>query len=194
MLLETREQSLQAVEADPNGRLQLGLREIIWAEFGPRATPEDNYLSDPHRQRIELAVAGVRRVLPLWESRYPESDIPAVALSTIEAVVAGGGAFDASDTFEELWQGVVHLASEQQFPEVGAGFAAVQALRTAMYDEFFDADDLDPEREDTDDPESQDSAYYAAVAAAHGQPSDPESDADARREFWKWWISEAERL
>ncbi len=186
MVSETREQALQAVEADPNGGLRLGLREMIWAEFGPRATPE-TYLNAAHRQRIALAVASVQRVLPLWEQRYPDSDIPAAALAAIEEVVQGA---DASDTFDELWDAVVHLATEQPFPEVAVGFAAVQALRTAMYDEFFDAEDLDREREDEDDPESLDSASYASMAAAHGPPSHPESDPHARREFWKWWLTQ----
>lgn len=189
MLSKTREQALKAVETDPNGRLRLGLREMIWAEFGPRATP-GNYLNAAHRQRIALAVAGVRRILPLWEQKYPDSDIPTVALTAIETVMQGGGLADASDTFDELWEAMVHLAGEQPFPEVAVGFAAVQALSTAMYDEFFDAEDLDPEREDEDDPESQDSASYASMAAAHGPPSHPESDPHARREFWKWWIKE----
>ena len=185
MLTEIQEQALKAVEADPNGHLRLGLREMIWAEFGPR---EAN-LSVPHRQRIELAVAGVRHVLPLWQERYSDSDIPAVALSAIDAITQGESG-DASDTFDELWEAVMHLALERPFPEVAVGFAAVQALSTAMYDQPFDADDLDPEREDGDDPESFDSAYYAAVAAAHGQPGVPGSDSQLRLEFWKWWLTD----
>ena len=188
MLTEIQEQALKAVEADPNGHLRLGLREMIWAEFGPRATT-DTYLSVPHRQRIELAVAGVRHVLPLWQERYSDSDIPAVALSAIDAITQGESV-DASDTFDELWEAVMHLALERPFPEVAVGFAAVQALSTAMYDQPFDADDLDPEREDGHDPESFDSAYYAAVAAAHGQPGVPGSDSQLRLEFWKWWLTD----
>ena len=188
MLTEIQEQALKAVEADPNGHLRLGLREMIWAEFGPRAT-SDTYLSVPHRQRIELAVAGVRHVLPLWQERYSDSDIPTVALAAIDAITQGESD-DASDTFDELWEAVMHLALERPFPEVAVGFAAVQALSTAMYDQPFDADDLDPEREDGDDPESFDSAYYAAVAAAHGQPGVPGSDSQLRLEFWKWWLTD----
>jgi hypothetical protein len=190
MLTEIQEQALEAVKADPNGHLRLGLREMIWAEFGPRAT-SDNYLSVPHRQRIALAVAGVRHVLPLWEERYPDSDIPTVALAAIDAITQGGESGDASDTFDELWEAVMHLAGERPFPEVAVGFAAVQALSIAMYDQFFDADDLDADREDGDDPEGFDSAYWASVAAAHGQPSDPESSSELRLEFWTWWITEA---
>lgn len=189
MLSETQELALKAVETDPNKHLRLGWRQKIWADFGPRATP-GNYLSAPHRQRIELAVAGIRHVLPLWEQRYPDSDIPEVALSTVEAIVEGGEEVDASDAFDELWGAVVHLSVERPFPEVAVGFAAVQALSTAMYDETFDADDLDPEREDGDDPESFDSAYYAAIAAAHGQPGVPGSDSQLRLEFWKWWLTD----
>ena len=185
MLTEIQEQALKAVEADPNGHLRLGLRQMIWAEFGPR---EAN-LSVPHRQRIELAVAGVRHVLPLWQERYSDSDIPTVALAAIDAITQGESD-DASDTFDELWEAVMHLALERPFPEVAVGFAAVQALTTAMYDQPFDASDLDPEREDGDDPESFDSAYYAAIAAAHGQPAVPGSDSQLRREFWKWWLTD----
>ena len=185
MLTEIQEQALKAVEADPNGHLRLGLRQMIWAEFGPR---EAN-LSVPHRQRIELAVAGVRHVLPLWQERYSDSDIPTVALAAIDAITQGESD-DASDTFDELWEAVMHLALERPFPEVAVGFAAVQALSTAMYDQPFDADDLDPEREDGDDPESFDSAYYAAIAAAHGQPAVPGSDSQLRLEFWKWWLND----
>jgi immunity protein Imm5 of predicted polymorphic toxin system len=190
MLKEIQEQALEAIEADPNGHLRLGLRQMIWAEFGPRAT-SGTYLSVPHRQRIELAVAGVRHVLPLWEQTYPDSDIPVVALSVIDAITQGGESGDASDTFDELWEAVMDLSLERPFPEIAVGFAAVQALSTAMYDESFDPDDLEPEREDGDDPESFDSAYYAAVAAAHGLPAAPESDSQLRREFWKWWVTEA---
>jgi hypothetical protein len=58
-----------------------------------------------------------------------------------------------------------------------------------MYDEFFDADDLNPDREDGDDPESFDSAYYASVAAAQGQPTVSGSNSQLRLEFWKWWLT-----
>ena len=189
MVSENQELALKAVETDPNKHLRLGWRQKVWADFGPRATP-GNYLSAPHRQRIELAVAGVRHVLPLWQEKYPDSDIPNVALSTIDAIVRGDE-IDASGTFDELWEAVVHLSVERPFPEVAVGFAAVQALTTAMYDESFDPDDLDPDREDGDDPESFDSAYYAAVAAAHGQPNDPRSDAELRLKFWRWWLTDA---
>lgn len=187
MLTEVQEQALAAVEADPNGHLRLGLREMIWAELGPRAT-SDTYLSVPHQQRIALAVAGVQHVLPIWEQTYPDSDIPNLALAAIETITQGG---DASDTFDELWEAVMELSLERPLPEIAVGFAAVQALRTAMYDEFFDADDLDLDREDGDDPESFDSAYYASIAAAHGRPEDSESDPQLRREFWKWWLTGA---
>lgn len=190
MLSETQELALRAVEADPNKHLSLGWRQKIWADFGPRATP-GNYLSVPHRQRIELAVAGVRHVLPLWQQRYPDSDIPEDALSIVEAIVEGGGEVDASEAFDALWGAVVHLSVERPFPEVAVGFAAVQTVSTAMYDESFDPDDLDPELEDGDDPESFDAAYYASIAAAHGQPADPGSDAQLRLEFWKWWLNDA---
>lgn len=188
MLSETQARAMKAVEEHAEHQLELGWRQMIWAEIGERATPE-NKLTAPHRQRIELAVAGVRRVLPLWHQRYPDSDIPDVALKAIDEIVKGGEV-DHSETFDELWEGVIHLSTEDPGVEVAVGFAAVQALSVAMYDEFFDAGDLNQDLEDSDDPESQDSAYWAAVAAANGPPGSPESSPEQRLEFWKCWLTE----
>lgn len=180
---------MKAVEEHAEHQLELGWRQMIWAEIGERATPE-NYFTTAHRQRIELAVVGVRRVLPLWQQRYADSEIPEVALSAIDEIVKGGGEVDHAETFDQLWQAVIHLAAEEPSVEVAVGFAAVQALSAAMYDEFFEADDLNPELEDSDDPESQDSAYWASVAAANGPPASPESSSEQRLEFWKWWLTD----
>lgn len=40
-------------------------------------------------------------------------------------------------------------------------------------------------------PEYRDAAYYASVAYAGGNPTDPISDADRRRQFWSWYLAEA---
>jgi hypothetical protein len=181
--------ALTAVEHDPVHHLKLGLRELIWSEFGMRAGPDDR-LAKVHRERISLAVAGVERVLPLWKRRYGHNDIPAVALSAIKVLVSGEK-LDAEKIFDESWAKVVHLSVEKPFPEIAVGFAAVQALSTAMYDEFFDAANLDPDRADGDDPESHDSAYYASIAAAGGVPSDPLSNSESRLAFWNWWLTDA---
>jgi hypothetical protein len=189
MLSETQARAMKAVQEHAEHQLELGWRQMIWAEFGDRTTPENN-LTPAHRQRIELAVAGVRRVLPLWQKRYPDSDIPNVALSAIDEIVKDEEA-DHSETFDQLWGAAMHLSVEDPSVEVAVGFAAVQALGTAIYDEFFNAEELDPELEDGDDPETHDSAYWAAVAAANGQPANPESSPEQRLEFWKWWLTDA---
>jgi immunity protein Imm5 of predicted polymorphic toxin system len=189
MLSAAQTLALTGAEHDPVHHLKLGLRELIWNEFGRRAAAHDR-LNDAHRKRISLAVLGVQKVLPLWKRRYGDNEIPEVALSTIRALVLGEQP-DAESIFDESWGKVLHLSVEQPFPEIAVGFAAVQALSTAMYDEFFDAGNLDPDREDGDDPESYDSAYYASIAAAGGIPSDPLSSPDTRLAFWKWWLTDA---
>src|SRR3954469_18767752 len=160
MSANLRTLALEAIQDDPAHHLRLGVRQLVWAEFGPRATLE-SYLNNAHRQRITLAVAGVERVLPIWQRRYPDSKIPFDALTAVEAVL-GGEMTGAAEVFDALWESAVHLSMEDPANEIAVGFAAVQALSTATYDEFFDVDDLDPQREDGADPESHDSAYYAA--------------------------------
>lgn len=188
MLSASQALALASLKQDPAHHLRLGLRELIWSDFGKRATAA-NYLNDAHRKRIALAIAGVVHVLPLWACRFEDNDIPQAALSTVKALV-GGEQPDAAAIFDRLWGDVVHLSVERPFPEVAVGFAAVQALSTAMHDEFFDSARLDPEREDEDDPESHDSSYYASIAAAGGSPSDNQSSPERRMAFWNWWLTE----
>ena len=187
--LQTR--ALAEIDGDADRHLRLGVRQEVWAALGPRRGGEGPP-TGAHLRRLALAVAGVRRVLPLWDRRYPGNDLPSVALGAVGALLRGEiGVEEAQRVFDRCWGDAVHLAVDRPFPEVAAGFAAVQALGTAMYDEFFDPDSLDPARPDEDDPESHDSAYYAAVAEAGGMPGDPDADRERRREFWRWWLGEA---
>ncbi len=192
MISESQTLALTAVERDPACHLLLGLREIIWSDLGPRATP-GAYLNNAHRQRILLAVNAVHRVLPFWAKRYGDSQIPLTSLSTIQALMRGEQP-NAKALYDQLWEAVIHLSIEQPFVEVAVGFAAVQALGTAMYDEFFDPTDLDQERKDGDDPESHDASYYASVAAAGGMPSDIHSSSERRLAFWRWWLTDGIEL
>ena len=189
-LRKLRVRALAAVESDVVHHLRLGFREAIWAEFGPRAQPPRR-LTKPHLQRISLAVNGVRHVLPLWERRFPGEELPFSALSAIDDLLKHSRPpAQSQPIFDELWDRLLHLASEKPASEVAVGFAAVQALSTAMYDEFFNAADLDLERNDTSDPESHDSAYYSGAAQAGGLPGGKKSNAERRLSFWRWWLNE----
>jgi len=192
MLIESQKLALAAVRNRADHHLTLGLRELIWSDLGDRATP-GSYMNQAHLKRISLAVAGVKYVLPLWQQKYKNNNIPLVALSTINKLVAGDQ-IDASAIFDQLWAETIHLSVEQPFTEIAVGFSAVQALSTAMFDEFFDSTKLDVKRRDDDDPENHDSSYYASVAAAGGEPLSPQSSSERRLEFWNWWLTDGIKI
>jgi len=192
MLIESQKLALAAVRNRPDHHLGLGLRELIWSDLGNRAT-SSNYMNESHLKRISLAVAGVKHVLPLWQKKYKSNNIPLVALSTINKLIAGDK-IDASEIFDRLWSETIHISVEQPFTEIAVAFCAVQALSTAMFDEFFDSTNLDVKREDGDDPENHDSSYYASVAAAGGEPRSPQSSSELRLEFWNWWLTDAIKM
>ena len=52
---------------------------------------------------------------------------------------------------------------------------------------FADANDSDADLV----PEFRDAACYASVAYAAGAPADASSDADRRRDFWFWYLTDA---
>jgi hypothetical protein len=187
---QLRAKALAAVELEPAHHLNLGLREMIWSAFGPRATANDR-LEEPHIQRIRLAVAGVVHVAPLWRQRAEEDEVTFEALTSIEKLLRGSLLLeDKKKVFDQLWEMAVHRSANASISEAAIGFASVQALSTAIYDEFYDPSCLDPERTDEDDPENHDSAYYSAVAQAGGLPGDENSSPERRLEFWRWWLNE----
>lgn len=75
------------------------------------------------------------------------------------------------------------------------GFAAVQALTTAVVDEFFDPDEIELNLTDSEEFESNDASFHAAVAYANGPvweiDASPAPNSEKRRRFWEWWLTEA---
>jgi hypothetical protein len=188
---ELAEKALAALDQDPAHHLRLGFRQAIWAQFGPRATPEGR-LGKAHLQRASLAASAAARVQPLWRHRYGNDELPSTALATIKEITAARlSAQKAQAVFNDLWNQALHVATDDPASEVASGFAAIQAVGAALYDEAFNSNAIDLERLDEDDPENHDAAFYAAAAAAGGMPWDEGSDSHRRFQFWRWWLEKA---
>lgn len=75
---------------------------------------------------------------------------------------------------------------------VAAGYAAQRVVFCALYDEAFDASDVDIDALDENaQPDERDASFLAAVACSGGPPWDPASRQEERRAFWLWWLGEA---
>jgi hypothetical protein len=187
------EQAAGRLEADPRGDLPLGSREIVWAALGPHGG-EPGRPGAGWRRRAQLAIATCEHVLPLWEQDRPGDTEPHKVLALARAALDGQADLEeARAQAGRLWARTDNITQLVGDPERAmVGYACAKAVDAVLYDETFDPDDLDPERTDDDRmPEQVDTAFMAAAAASGGLPTQPDTDIEARRAFWNWWLSQA---
>ena len=102
-----------------------------------------------HKRRTVLAFLTVQHVLPLWEKARPHDDTPHQILGKVEQVMSSweAGSFDLQSVQREAgeyWTYMDNVALESQGKDaVEVGYAAVEALHTAVADEEFDASAID---------------------------------------------------
>src|SRR5271165_483619 len=133
----------RAIVRATNHHLNLGYRQAIWSQLGPRSDA-DHRLSPPHLKRIRLAVLSVELVLPLWERRFGTNRLPQDALALISSYRKGQTRTDVMlSKVGPYWSELEQLSDEYPATEVAVGFGAVQAIGTALQDEFFDSEDID---------------------------------------------------
>ena len=146
------------------GILSLPARTRIWQAM---LDPQDAERS--YRCRTELKMACLRRVLPLWERAFPGDDRVQEMLNLTQGLI------DASQDPDDA-----EMTSDEFLADV--------------YDEIEDFDVVgDIEDDDELLPDSLETSYCCASAAAgalNWQPLE-DTDVDARRAFWLWYLDEA---
>ncbi len=173
-----------ALAGDPRGDLPRSSRHSVLRALGDG--------DEGRARRARLARAAAEHVLPMWQRERPGDDLPERALGLIEEVL--DGTVDRATTLRvvgELQGNVDNLMLLAGLPgNLYAGYVASRAVMVALNDE-----PLDPPSSTLGDHDRDflafDTAQDAASAAAGGPPSDPGSDADARRRFWEWWLQRA---
>jgi hypothetical protein len=181
-------QARAALAADPTHHLALGLRQAIWSALGPRGAGPGAGL----RRRALLATASAERALPIWRARFGDDELPRETLQLAQRALARDFSEAEADRMsEEIWHMLTELADGESGYSVAAGFAAAQALNTAIHDELFDPEHIDLAGPENEDPDVMDAACYAAIALSGGYPWEEASDPVARLAFWSWWLDEA---
>ncbi len=182
--------ALASVAENERHDLTLGWRHLLWSAMGPR----DRAFADAaHRRRASLAILAVRKVAPIWHRLRPEDEFVDNVLRDAERVLAGDlDPEEARDRAGDLWVDMDDLAADGDLNPAAVGYAAIGALLAAARDEMFDPDTVDISLTDADvDAYETDAAFAAAAAYAGGPPWDSDADAEARREYWTWWLTEA---
>jgi hypothetical protein len=182
---EAIDAALAALEASPDGWLELPERRRLREAYGPWTPPYDPGGPDAGLlRRAALVVASARRALPVWEREFPDDRRPHALLDAILPGLRNERPDEElSSARRALHDDVERLGADlERTRPFYAGMAAVSAVSEAW------DGDLDPEIYPLDardtDPDDIPVEALAAWALAGEDP-------DARREFWRWYVSEA---
>jgi Immunity protein Imm5 len=178
--------ALAALEASPDGWLELPDRRRLRAEFGPWTPPYE--LGGPDAgllRRAALLVACVRLALPAWERDFPQDRRPhELVEATMPALRGELPEADVDRVARALCDDVEPLGADMvRDPRAFfAGMAAVD-LTVEAWDGDLDPEFHGPERRDRDldGPRVEALAAWAIAFKDH----------EGRRAFWRWYVTEA---
>lgn len=178
------ETALAALDAAPDGWLGLPERRDLRATFGPWTPPYEGGPDAGLLRRAALAVASAERALPAWEQAFPDDRRPHAVLA---AVMPGLRAERPEDELTaakaELRDDVDRLGADpERRAAYFAGLAVVFAVSEA-WDGDLDPELYPPETGDLDLDELRVEALAAYALAGE--------DPDARRSYWRWYVTEA---
>jgi hypothetical protein len=180
------EEALAALDASPDGWLDLSARRRLRSAFGPWTPPYEPGGPDAGLlRRAALQVATVRRAASSWERRFPGDLRPRELADAVMPALRGEVREErVKDLAAELERDVEPLGAEVD-AEDGAFFAGLAAvyLSTEAWDGDLDPEGHPPERTDRELDEPRVEALAASAVAADGL-EDP-------RSFWHWYVTEA---
>jgi hypothetical protein len=176
--------ALEALEAAPDGWLELPERRRLRSVFGPWTPP---YAGGPDAglmRRAALLVACVSRALPVWERAFPDDRRPHSLADSVLPALRGSVPEAAVDAEAEALREDVDRIAVQ--PELEAAFFAGRAA-VGLSVEAWDGD-LDPE---LDPPEEQDADLDEPRVEAMAARALSMAGVEEPRAFWRWYVTEA---
>ena len=179
------ETALAALEAAPDGWLELPDRRRLRDAFGPWTPPYEPGGPDAGLlRRGALLVASARRALPVWEQAFPEDRRPHELVDAIMPALRGERTEEEVDrAARALREDVERLGVDAARKE--AFFAGMLAVHLGW--EAWDGD-LDPELYD---PETRDIELDELPGEALAAWALAGDDPEARRAYWRWYVTEA---
>jgi hypothetical protein len=182
---DAAERALAALEASPEGWLDLPDRRRLREAYGPWTPPYEPGGPDAGLlRRAALLVACAERALPAWEQAFPDDERPRELAALVLPALRGEA------TEERLHAAATALredveplgADPSRESAFFAGEAAVR-LRSQAWDGDLDPELYPPDERDRDTDEPRVEAL-AAWALAFGDP-------DGTRAYWRWYVTEA---
>jgi hypothetical protein len=178
------QQALAALEASPDGWLDLPDRRRLRTALGPWTPPYDGGPDAGLLRRAALLVASAQRALASWERAFPHDRRPHELADAILPALNGELPEEQVDDASAALEADVEPlgAGAEGDGSYFAGLAAVR-LSTQAWDGDLDPEIYPPERRDRelDDPRVEALAAWALAA-------DALEDTNA---YWRWYVTEA---
>lgn len=176
--------ALAALEAAPDGWLGLPERRRLREAYGPWTPPYEGGPDAGLLRRAALSAASAERSLAAWEQAFPDDRRPH---ALVEAILPGLRWERPADELlaakRDLREDVDRLGSDpERRPAYYAGLAAVFAVSEAW------DGDLDPELHPPDTADLDLDELRVEALAAYALAGE---DVEARRAFWRWYVTEA---
>lgn len=186
------EEAKESLEKEPNGRLLLINRRKIWAALGPCVTDREKAgITTPLIRRVKLAALCAKRVLPIWEETYSDKYNAGKILEIAEDYLCGMKTWKSCyDRFNEFNARLANLESGPIMP-YAAGTSVSLVLSTAIYDEFFEEEEMEPDFEEDREVDMWDASFAASVAESGLYWYGDENNIEKRRAFWSWYLNDA---
>ena len=162
--------------------------------MGPYQFDEDGFAEGVgNLRRTELCRLCAEKVLHIWKDQFPEDDFPEKMIAKTEKYL------DGDIDSEQLWEGVddfLNRLDENENPAVAAGYAAMQVPNTALNDLLLIDQETEQElpqdlKDEELDYEDHDSGFFASMAVVFFQSNDDFEAIENRRDFWRWYLTEA---
>lgn len=192
------EQARSAVHAHPKFELILPLRRKIWRQLGEH---QSNF---GFRKRFQLAAACVNKVLPIWDTAFPDNNTVKRLIQLSEEYVEKSGIAlrdEINLIKDKFLMFLDHNMMHKEQPAISVAQACAYTVRMMLNGDVAKHELTDSTELDDDlDLFRWDSSYFASAAYAGEFPfellGETSADCDITKikEFWLWYLDEVEKL
>jgi hypothetical protein len=185
------DEALRVLEADPDGHLPLALRRRILRRFGPLLGVANGGPTDGLPTAVRLDRLAAERVQRHWDAGTGGDGGFRRMLDLADEALAGTVEPERAEREVDRFELV---ADDLQAPgrplRAGlAGLAAARVVSLALWGDH--GEELPANADDEDlDSDAWETAFLASLAES-STPDQPDYDPEARRAFWRWYLSEA---
>jgi hypothetical protein len=185
------DEALQVLEADPDGHLPLGLRRRIRRRFGSVLGVANGGPTDGLRAVVRLDRLVAERVQRHWDAGTGGDGGFRRMLDLADELLAGTVEPERAEREVDRFELVTDdlMGPERPLRAGLAGLAAARLVGRVLAGDYSEQLPADTDDEDLDS-DAWETAFLASLAES-STPDEPDYDPEARRAFWRWYLSEA---